>query len=76
MTTRLSSQNEPGLLPGLSPEFPGVLASPRREQTPEGQLYRFRHAIHRQAIVERIPAANRRARSEERRVGKECIAWC
>ena len=42
MTTRLSSPNEPRLLPGLPPEFPGVLASPRCEQTPEGQLYRFR----------------------------------
>lgn len=42
MTTRLSSQNEPGLMPGLSPEFPGVLVSPRCEQTPEGQLHRFR----------------------------------
>ena len=42
MTTRLSTQNEPRLLPGPSPEFPGVLASPRCEQTPEGQLYRFR----------------------------------
>ena len=42
MTTRLSSQNEPRPLLSLSPEFPGVLASPRCEQTPEGQLYRFR----------------------------------
>ena len=42
MTTRLSSQNEPRPLPSLSPEFLGVLASPRCEQIPEGQLYRFR----------------------------------
>lgn len=41
MTTRLSSQNEPRPLLSLSPEFPGVLTSPRCEQIPEGQLYRF-----------------------------------
>lgn len=42
MTTRLSVVTDPRLMPSSAPEFPGVLALPRREQTPEGQLYRFR----------------------------------
>lgn len=42
MTNQLSVQNEPRLMPSPVHEFPGVLALPRREQTPEGQLYRFR----------------------------------
>lgn len=42
MTNHLSVQNEPRLMPSQAHEFPGVLALPRHEQTPEGQLYRFR----------------------------------
>ncbi len=36
------SQPETRLLPNAPVDFAGVLSLPRREQTPEGQLYQFR----------------------------------
>jgi len=42
VTNHLSVQNEPRLMPTQAHEFPGVLALPHHEQTPEGHLYRFR----------------------------------
>ncbi|WP_424950604.1 hypothetical protein [Deinococcus sp.] len=41
-SSSLSLQNTSRLVPSQPPEFPGVLALPRQEQAPEGQLYRFR----------------------------------